>query len=83
MKSPVIAGLRSVLLRPPLDREFARTVIGKMLSYALGRGAEASDQPAIRAIMREAAPGNFTFQSLITGLVTSAPFQMRRSPPSA
>ena len=51
-----VVGLRNVLLRPPLDTEFARTVIAKMLSYALGRGSEASDQPYIRAIMRDAAP---------------------------
>ena len=76
-----VAGLRDVLLRPPLDREFARTVISKMLTYALGRGPEPSDQPFIRAIMRAAAPGNFAFTSLITGIVNSAPFQMRRSQP--
>ena len=46
-----------------------------MLSYALGRGAEASDQPYIRAIMRDAAPGSYAFESLIAGIVNSVPFQ--------
>jgi len=78
-----VAGLRDVLLRAPLDREFARTVIAKMLTYALGRGPEPSDEPFIRAIMRDAAPGNFALRSLITGIVNSPPFQMRRSQPGA
>jgi hypothetical protein len=78
-----VVGLRNVLLSPPLDKEFARTVVARMLTYALGRGAEASDQPAIRAILREAAPGNLTLQSLVAGMVNSVPFQMRRSQPRA
>jgi len=74
-----VAGLRDLLLRPPLNQEFARTVIGKLLSYALGRGVEPSDQPYIRSIMRDAASSNFAFESLLTGIVTSVPFEMRRA----
>ena len=77
-----VVGLRNVLVRSPLDTEFARTVIAKMLSYALGRGPEASDQPYIRAIMRDAAPNQYSFESLIAGIVNSVPFQQRRSPAS-
>src|SRR5262249_12806353 len=51
-----VAGLRDVLLAPPFDQEFVRTVVSKMLSYAIGRGIEPADQPYIRAIMRDAAP---------------------------
>ena len=76
-----IAGLRDVLLRPPFDREFARTVVAKLMTYALGRGAEASDQPFIRAILRDAATSGYSFESLIVGLVNSAPFSMRRPQP--
>ena len=61
------------------NAEFARTVIAKMLSYALGRGSKLSDQPYIRAIMRDAAPDRYAFESLIAGIVNSVPFQQRRS----
>ena len=54
-----VDGLRHVLLAPPFDQEFARTVVSKMLSYALGRGIEATDQPYIRAILHDAAPDAF------------------------
>ena len=76
-----IAGLRDVLLRPPFDREFARTVVAKLMTYALGRGAEASDQPFIRAIIRDAATSGYAFESLIVGIVNSAPFSTRRPQP--
>jgi hypothetical protein len=73
-----VVGLRQVLASPPFDREFVATVIAKLMTYALGRGVGASDQPFIRAIMREAAPGGYSFESLIIGIVNSVPFSMRR-----
>jgi hypothetical protein len=57
--------------------EFVRTFADKLLTYALGRGADYYDQPAIRRIVREAAPGNYRWSSVILGVVKSAPFQMR------
>jgi Protein of unknown function (DUF1588)/Protein of unknown function (DUF1592)/Protein of unknown function (DUF1585) len=74
-----VAGLRQVLLAPPYNEEFVRTVVSKMLSYALGRGIEPTDQPYIRAIMKDAAPGRYGMQTLIRGIVNSVPFQMRRA----
>jgi hypothetical protein len=47
------------------------------LTYALGRGLEAADAPAVRGIKREAAGANYTFVSLVRGIVTSTPFRMR------
>jgi hypothetical protein len=47
------------------------------LTYALGRGVEASDAPAVRKIKRDAAKDNYRFESLIQGVVTSVPFQMK------
>jgi hypothetical protein len=35
------------------------------------------DQPAIRFIMRDAAPKNYRWSALILGIVKSTPFQMR------
>ncbi|MEO8256664.1 MAG: DUF1592 domain-containing protein [Acidobacteriota bacterium] len=82
-----IEGLRQVLLAPPFDQEFVRTVVAKMLSYALGRGIEPGDQPYIRAIMRDAAPKRYPMSALVRGIVGSVPFQMRRAqlktPPAA
>jgi Protein of unknown function (DUF1592)/Protein of unknown function (DUF1588)/Protein of unknown function (DUF1585)/Protein of unknown function (DUF1587)/Protein of unknown function (DUF1595)/Planctomycete cytochrome C len=67
--------LRKVLLQH--SDEFYTTVTEKLLTYALGRGLEASDAPAVRQIKREARGDNFRFDSLIQGIVRSAPFQMR------
>ena len=55
------------------------TVTEKLLTYALGRGLEYYDAPAVRAIVRNAARDDYRFSSLITGIVQSAPFQMRRA----
>jgi hypothetical protein len=57
--------------------EFVTTVTEKLLTYALGRGLEATDAPAVRKIKRDAARENYRFASLIQGVVTSTPFTMR------
>ncbi len=69
-------GLRDALLSS--DR-FVTTLTEKMLTYALGRGVEYYDMPAVRVIVRDAARTNYRFTSLIRAIVESAPFQMRRS----
>ncbi|MGH9785917.1 MAG: DUF1592 domain-containing protein, partial [Terriglobia bacterium] len=71
------AELRNVLLRRP--EEFVTTVTERLLTYGLGRGVEYYDQPAIRKIVRGAAPGEHRWSALIVGIVNSTPFQMRRS----
>jgi len=72
-----VAGLETGLLsRPEL---VADTVTEKLLTFALGRGVEYFDAPAIRRIVREAEPDGYRFSSLIMGIVKSAPFQMRTS----
>jgi Protein of unknown function (DUF1585) len=50
-----------------------------MLTYALGRGVEYYDAPAVRTIVREAAREDYRFTALIRGIVQSTAFQMRRS----
>jgi cytochrome c5 len=72
-----VAGLEEALLRRP--ELFATTLTEKLLTFALGRGVEYYDAPAVRKILREAQPGGYRFSSLILGIVNSAPFQMRRS----
>ena len=59
---------------------FVRTVAARMLTYALGRGLGAHDQPAVRRIVREAAP-EYRWSSLVLGIARSVPFTMRRSEP--
>ena len=59
--------------------EFVATVTEKLLTYALGRGVEHYDRPAIRAIVREAEGSDYRWSSLILGIVKSVPFQMRRA----
>jgi mono/diheme cytochrome c family protein len=70
-----LGGLRALLLARP--EQFPRTVTEKLLSYALGRRLEYSDQPAVRKIVRDAAPGGYHWSSLILGIVESPPFLMR------
>jgi hypothetical protein len=71
-----LVGLRTLLLDRP--EPFLFTLTGKLLTYALGRGMEYSDAPAIRGILRGAAAGDHRLSSLILGIVKSAPFQTRR-----
>ena len=71
------AELRKILLSMP--DQFVSTVTEKLLTYALGRATEYYDAPAIRRITREAAPGGYRWSSIITGIVKSPPFRMRKS----
>ena len=67
-----IDGLRTYLAANKED--FVRTLGGKLLAYAIGRGIEYYDQPAIRKIVRDAAAGNYRWSSVILGVVNSPPF---------
>ncbi len=71
------ASFREALVNEPWASEFARTVVEKLLVYALGRGLEPYDAPVVRQIMREAATNDFRWSSVLVGVVESAPFQMR------
>jgi len=72
-----VAGLeRAILSRPEV---FAGVFTEKLLTYGLGRGVEAYDAPAVRAVVRSAQADDFRFSSFILGIVNSTPFQMRRS----
>jgi hypothetical protein len=56
--------------------EFIRTFTEKLLTYALGRGVDHNDMPAVRTILREAAPRNYRWSALIVAVAKSGPFQM-------
>lgn len=69
-----IAGLEKGLLQRP--HLFVRTLTEKLLTFALGRGVEPSDAPAVREIVRGAAP-DYRFSEIILRIVESDPFMMR------
>ncbi|MEX0938138.1 MAG: DUF1592 domain-containing protein [Pirellulales bacterium] len=72
-----VDGLEEGLLNRP--EIFVSTLSEKLLTYALGRGVEHFDAPAVRQIVREASAQDYRFSSLILGIVKSTPFQMRTS----
>jgi uncharacterized protein DUF1592/uncharacterized protein DUF1588/uncharacterized protein DUF1585/uncharacterized protein DUF1595 len=57
---------------------FAHTFAEKLLTYALGRGLEYYDMPAVRKILADTAPEGYRIQSIILGIVNSYPFRYRR-----
>jgi mono/diheme cytochrome c family protein len=69
--------LRMALLKDP--RRFASTLTEKLLTYALGRGLSYEDAPAVRAIVHDSAAHEYRLSELVSGIVRSTPFQMRRS----
>ena len=69
------AALRQTLVARP--QVFVGTMTEKMLTYALGRGLEHYDMPAVRTIVKDAGRSDYRFSSLVLGIVNSVPFQMR------
>jgi hypothetical protein len=72
-----IEGLEENLCRRP--ELFVGTLTEKLMTFALGRGIEPYDAPAVRKIVRDAQRDQFRFSSVILGIVNSTPFTMRRS----
>ncbi len=67
------ADLRNALLKHPA--QFVQTMTEKMMTYALGRGVEYYDMPAIRKIVRDAGRDNYKFSSIVMGIVKAPAFQ--------
>jgi hypothetical protein len=72
-----VAGLEQGLLNRP--EIFVSTLTEKLMTYALGRGMEYYDAPAIRKIVHDAQAKDFCFSSIIVGIAESTPFKMRRA----
>jgi hypothetical protein len=70
-----VEGVRQLVLRDPAL--FVEAMTGKLLMYALTRNVQYYDQPTIRVIGRDSARQNYTFASLVLGVVNSVPFQSR------
>ncbi|MEQ6333707.1 DUF1592 domain-containing protein [Sphingobium sp. MK2] len=72
-----LAGLKRILLTQ--KDEFASAFTERLMTYALARGVDARDMPAIRTIGRSAAADGYRIQTVIKGVVHSAPFTLRRT----
>jgi len=71
------AELQAALLSEP--RVIANAFTQKLLTYALGRSVEYYDMPAVRTITDNAAAEDYRFSKIVSGIVMSMPFQMRRT----
>jgi hypothetical protein len=67
--------LRNMLTGNP--EIFTGVLTEKLMTYALGRGIEYSDMPAVRGILRDAARNDYRFSSIVLGIVKSTPFEMK------
>lgn len=72
-----VAGLRAFILKHQ-DR-YVHTFVSKMLTYALGRQLTYRDEPAVRRIVRDAAPSGYRWSAIVRGIVSSTPFRMGRT----
>ena len=72
-----ITGLRRELAAQP--DVFVGVFTERMLTYALGRGLEHYDMPAVRRIVRDARATNYRFSSIVLGVARSVPFQMKEA----
>ncbi|MGE3777452.1 MAG: DUF1585 domain-containing protein, partial [Pirellulaceae bacterium] len=58
--------------------DFYRCLAEKMLTFAIGRGIEYYDAPAIDRMVRDLDADQGKLRTLVRGIVNSAPFQLRR-----
>jgi len=69
----VVALRKAIMSRPEV---FVQTVTEKLMIYALGRGLDYRDMPAVRRIVHEARANDYRLSDLILGVVQSTPFRM-------
>jgi hypothetical protein len=72
-----VAGLEAGIMKRP--DMFVNTLTEKLMTFALGRGLEHYDGPAVRGVARQAAKDKYRFSAIVLGIVKSKPFQMRNS----
>lgn len=71
-----VTGLEDALLKHP--ELFVGTLTEKLLTFALGRGIDEHDAPAVRRIVRDAQRDGNHFSSIVLGIVKSSPFTLRK-----
>ena len=72
----VVALRREIARRPDV---FVGVITERMLTYALGRGLEYYDMPAVRKVVQDARASNYRFSDVVLGVVRSVPFQMKET----
>lgn len=70
-----VDGLEQAILKEP--DAFVHTLTEKLMTFALGRGVEPLDGPAIREIVRKAKRDNYRFRTIVQGIVESPAFLHR------
>src|SRR5262249_41380091 len=73
-----VAGLQT-FIRQQRQKDFLDTFGRKLLSYALGRSLQPSDDPLLLQIQQRSAAGGYRFGTLIDTIVTSRQFRNRRA----
>ena len=77
----IVTELRKIITDDPTL--FVRGLTERLMVFGLGRGLKHYDMPVVRHIVADAKRDNYTFESLVTGVVKSAPFRMRAAPDAA
>jgi len=72
------AGAKDMAAIIESDPRFVPCIVEKLFSYALGRGVENEDEPALEAVVTAAAESGYNMPELIKLMVTSKPFRERR-----
>jgi mono/diheme cytochrome c family protein len=70
--------LRRALVDRP-DHQFVQALTENLMTYALGRSLDHRDMPTVRRIVRQAAADNYTFKSILLGVVSSDAFRKRET----
>jgi hypothetical protein len=70
-----VVELREAIIKKP--ELFVGTFTEKLMTYALGRGVDSRDMPAVRRVVREAAKDNYRFSAIVMGIIRSVPFRCR------
>ncbi len=72
------SALRNAILSRP--EQFVQTFTEKLMTFGLGRGVKYQDMPTVRQIVREAAPDNYKFSTLVMKIVSSDQFRLKSTP---
>jgi len=72
--------LRNALLRRP--EQFVQTFTEGLMTYANGRKVDYWDMPTVRRVVRGAAANDYRFSTIVSAVVHSEQFRMRRVPPA-
>ena len=70
-----VVELREAIIKKP--ENFVGTFTEKLMTYALGRGIDSRDMPAVRKIVRDAGKDNYRSSAIVMGIIESLPFRCR------